>query len=280
MRILLCLNRDFISNLALNQFWPALGNHEFDIFLSNGVGRKNAPRAAEIEQWGKLEKALIDDGLFPLLDRRTPKAGQFLSFAQMARFSRSGIVREFASINRDEGLAYVQQFQPDVIISIRFGQIFKPPIFAIPRLGIINLHSGILPDYQGILATFWAMLHNKARIGCTLHYVTDGTIDTGAIIEIHSLPADRARSLLWNVASLYEGGTAMIASVLSKLADGRPVETSPQDAGKSRYFSYPEQQPLNEFFVSGGRLYTEEDYRELFLKYDVADELGIPGQVH
>src|SRR5580698_734788 len=123
MRILLCLNRDFMSNLALNQLWPALHNHEFDIVLSNGVG-KNAPRATEIEEWGKLEKTLIEDGLFPLLDRRTPRAGQFQSFTQMARSSQSGIVREFASINRDEGLAYVQQFQPDVIISIRFGQIF------------------------------------------------------------------------------------------------------------------------------------------------------------
>jgi methionyl-tRNA formyltransferase len=273
MRILLCLNRDFISNLALNQLWPALRNHEFDIFLSNGIGRKNAAKAATIEEWGKLEKALIEDGLFPLLDRRTPKTGQFLSFTQMAQSSQSGIVREFASLSRDEGLAYVQQFQPDVIISIRFGQIFKAPTIAIPRFGIINLHSGILPDYQGILATFWAMLDNEIRIGCTLHYVTDGTIDTGAIIEVHSLPADRARSLLWNVASLYEGGTAMIASVLSKLADGRPVETTPQDASKSRYFGYPEQRQLEQFLMAGGRLYTKEDYRELFLKYGVAHQL-------
>ena len=279
MRILLCLNRDFISNLALNQLWRALDNHAFDIVLSNGIGRKDAPKAVEIVEWGNLEKTLIEGGLFPLLDRRTPRTGQFQSFTQMALFSQSRIIREFASINQDEGLAYVQEFQPDVIISIRFGQIFKAPAIGIPPLGIINLHSGILPDYQGILATFWAMLDNRAAIGCTLHYITDEKIDTGPIIGIHSLPVDKRRSLLWNVASLYEGGTAMIASALSKLADHRRIETTPQDSTKSHYFSYPEQQRLEEFLAAGGRLYTEEDYQELFSKYGVANELKIPNLI-
>jgi hypothetical protein len=41
MRILLCLNDDLMSNLALNLLWPALLGHEFEIILSRGIGGKN-----------------------------------------------------------------------------------------------------------------------------------------------------------------------------------------------------------------------------------------------
>jgi methionyl-tRNA formyltransferase len=80
--------------------------------------------------------------------------------------------------------------------SIRFGQIFKPPVIAIPRWGILHLHSGLLPGYRGVLAIFWAMLKRELRSGCTLHYVADATIDTGPILGTHSVPADGQSSLV------------------------------------------------------------------------------------
>jgi methionyl-tRNA formyltransferase len=224
---LVCLNDDLMSNLALNLLWPALLGHEFEIILSRGIGGKNAVKAPQIERWQQLERELVADGLYPLLKTRDA-VGQFQSFDQLAGASSSKALRVFANINREDGLAYVRQLQPDLLVSIRFGQIFRPSVIAIPRFGILNLHSGLLPDYRGILATFWAMLEGRATVGCTLHHIADGSIDTGPIIATHAVPVNRQRSLLWNIASLYPGGTGLIADTLEKFATGRQIEVHPQ----------------------------------------------------
>src|SRR5262249_25713577 len=153
-----------------------------------------------------------------------------------AEASESGAPVSFVNINHDHGLDYVGSFAPDLVLSIRFGQVFKQPLVDLPRLGILNLHSGTLPEYRGVLATFWAML-DGADIGCTLHYVTDGTIDTGPVAGTRKSAPDPQRSLLWNVASLYRGGVEMIGDAIQRLSRGEFLAASSQDPAKGRYFS-------------------------------------------
>lgn len=268
MRILLCLNRDFMSNLALNLLWEKLEGHAIDIVLSNGIGKKSSPKPPEIVEWQQLEHRLIEQGLFPLLESGKVTRG-FRSFNQLAQTTVSKTIREFVDINQGEGLAYVRHFHPDAIVSIRFGQIFKPPVIAIPRFGILNLHSGILPEYRGILATFWAMLNDETQVGCTLHYVADGTIDTGNIIGIHKIPVDKQRSLLWHIASLYEGGAAMTSDAIAALNSNSPPQGRPQNDLRSRYFSFPEREDAGAFLAKGYCLHSPEDYAELLQRYGV-----------
>jgi methionyl-tRNA formyltransferase len=265
VRILLCLNRDLMSNLALNLLRPALAGHSFEIVLSLGIGKKGAPHAPEIEEWGRLEHRIVECGLFAALDAQAVQ-DCFQTFARIAQKSESGFVQTFANINID-GLDPMRRFAPDVIVSIRFGQIFKPPLIALPRLGILNLHSGLLPEYRGVLATFWAMLQDAPHIGCTLHRVSDGTIDTGAIAAKHAMPPDKNRSLLWNIASLYDGGAGMIASALEMLTRGEALDTVPQDDVKGRYFTYPESRDIARFLAKGLRLYSAQDYAAIFARY-------------
>jgi len=274
MRILLCLNRDLASNLALNLLWPALKEHAFDLVLSQGVAR-SAPRAPEIADWQRIEHEIVEDGLFPFLDRRG-NAGGFQSFEQLGLMSESGTPLAFANVNRDDGLDYVGRFAPDLILSIRFGQIFKPPIIALPRFGILNLHSGTLPEYRGLLATFWAMLEG-ADIGCTLHFVTESTIDTGLIVGMQKLAPDPERSLSWNVASLYRGGVEMMADAILRLSRGQSLAARPQDAAKGRYFSFPDREQVAQFHARAHRLHSRDDYAAIFAWYGLssADAAGI-----
>jgi len=270
MRVLLCLNNEFMSNLALNRLRPALVGHEFEIVLSRGVGKPSAVRARAFEEWQSFERGLIEEELFPLIETRGADARWFQSFAQLARTSASGKPQEFAALNRDEGLAFVRGFAPDLIVSIRFGQIFKPPLIAIPRLGVVNLHSGILPDYRGILATFWAMLHGESEIGCTLHSVVDAGIDLGPIIGIRRRPVVPERSLMWNVASLYGAGTAMVADAIAALSSGRAIANVPQRPDAGHYFTLPNDDEMQRFLDCGYRLYSRDDYGELLQDYGVA----------
>src|SRR5215472_6483697 len=100
MRILVCLNRDLMSNLALNLLRPALQGHVFDLVLSQGVAR-SAPRAREITAWQRVEHQVVEGGLFPLLNTRDSGSG-FKSFEQHAAESESGKLLGFSNIDRDE----------------------------------------------------------------------------------------------------------------------------------------------------------------------------------
>lgn len=81
----------------------------------------------------------------------------------------SNIVNEIRNIN------------PDLIISAYYRKIFCKELIDIPRLGIINIHPSLLPNYRGRTPTAWAILNNEKKFGVTIHKVDEG-IDTGDIL--------------------------------------------------------------------------------------------------
>jgi len=58
-------------------------------------------------------------------------------------------------------------------MSFALGLIIREPVIAHSQYGYINLHSGLLPDYRGVMASFRAMVNGDAEIGSTLHYIQD-----------------------------------------------------------------------------------------------------------
>ena len=153
-----------------------------------------------------------------------------------------------------------QNWTPDLIISIRFGQIFHEPIISLPKFGIINLHSGILPHYRGIMATFWAMLdnqkqQNKNQIGCTLHQINDRSIDTGDIINIHKINSDPSLPFLHNVLRLYRSGANMIADYITNLEMKKKPTAKVQNKNDGQYFGYPDDMEVRKFLHNVSALF-------------------------
>ena len=126
---------------------------------------------------------------------------------------------------------------PDLFISIRFGKIFKDQIIQIPAKGLINLHSGILPNYRGIMGTLHAINNGDKMIGCTLHTIPNGEIDTGEIIEIAKTAVDRKKSLFWNIMSLYPLGASLIIKAIKTIDNGDQLRSQPQDFNIGKYYS-------------------------------------------
>jgi methionyl-tRNA formyltransferase len=105
-------------------------------------------------------------------------------------------VTESNNINSAEGLLILRKMQPDLILSVRYGVILKNEAIRTARLGVLNLHSGLLPNYRGVMTTFWAMLNGETTIGTTLHYINDANIDAGDIVDTTTIKADSSRSYL------------------------------------------------------------------------------------
>ncbi len=244
MKILLCLNRDIYCLLALNYLLPHIKNHQLSLYFSGGVGtmpnNKNLRNLRDCEQDLSMKniKSIARKSEVEINSR------EFLSFEQIEQNFQ---ILNFNNINKD-GLEYLSQtWQPDLIISIRFGQIFQSPIIALPKFGIVNLHSGILPDYRGILATFWAMLNKETCAGITLHFIDDSSIDTGDIIAATQNKIDYKQSLIVNIFKLYPLGAEMIADLINQINLDVEIRTIKQSKTLGKYFSYPTDKDIENF---------------------------------
>jgi methionyl-tRNA formyltransferase len=262
MRILCCLNRDLASNLALNLLLPALAHHTLRVGLTEQVGRTSENEPWQRRELRIAEQALPNLTLFPLVERAalSDNGQRNLTFAEIQRL-RGIPVDALLDPNS------ASSFAPDLILTIRYGAILKPPLIAIPPLGVLNLHSGILPDYRGVLASFRAMLNNETDIGCTLHYIRDASIDTGDIVSIHRQPLQRERSLLRNVLDLYPPGIEMLRTALRTLEEGGKLATSVQQRGQGAYYSYPTASDWDEFTRRGYRVADPSDLQQVMLSY-------------
>lgn len=239
MRLLFLLNRELAGNIALNLLLPALAGHEVLVGLG---ARRPVPAGAPPEAF-ELHAAEVrfpNEVLFPLLDRAylPDDRARFLTFDELERH-RGVRCTAIPDLKTPEGLKIVQRFAPDLIVSIRYGEILRPPVIGVPRHGVLNLHSGILPGYRGILATLRALLNGDEQIGCTLHYITDRTIDTGPVLDVARVSVVRDRSLVWHVLSLYWPGTRMIANAIGELAAGRQPQVTAQGSEGAAYYSLP-----------------------------------------
>ena len=267
MKILCCLNADVVSNAALNLLLPALVPHDVRVGLTTRIGAASQygdepfPR----RELRAAEQLLPLEVIFPLIERAAqPNDARYLTFAEVER-ARGIPVRPLPNPNVGDGLAFLEAFAPDLILSIRYGAIFKAAAIAVPRLGVLNLHAGLLPAYRGVLATFRALMAGEREIGCTLHYITDGTIDTGPAVSQARVAVDARRSMFAQVLSLYPPGVALMADAVARLDAGERLEAHIQSGGS--YYSYPSADEWDEFLRRGWRVSDASDFRELYGKY-------------
>lgn len=239
MRIGLFYNRDIYAHAALNQLIPKLSDHELGMFYSQRVGSASQTRDPRLVALAQVET-----------DFATAPG---LSFEAMASKSHC---REIAITDiNGRDLNLLRAFDADLLISIRFGQIFKAEAIAQPRTGIINLHSGLLPEYKGVMASFWSLLNEEPRLGTTLHWITDKKIDSGALISTRSQPARSSETYVKQVLSLYRPGAEQICEAVHQLQS--LASTKGDDLPSGAYYSFPTTDDIDRFEKRGWRLFED-----------------------
>lgn len=254
MRIALLFNQDIHANKALNILLPCLERHSIGLFMSSQVGKSSATHP-DLTRLQFAEQTLFNRYIFPTLDQRDERKTH-LTFNQIAR-SLSSTLTTLDDVNQETGLEKLRSFNPDLMISIRFGKILQNDAIGIPRIGTLNLHSGILPQYRGVMASFWSILQGDEEIGTTLHWISDSGIDTGAIISIKKHRVTAA-SYFAHVHKLYEQGAKQIEEAINLIELGKDLPTVAA-LGKAAYFSFPNQQDIETFKDAGKSLVDETD---------------------
>jgi methionyl-tRNA formyltransferase len=211
-------------------------------------------RAFHEPPWKTLRRMLRFYGPVGVARLTTRFARAKLTGRSIARLAaeRSVPMIPATSVNASEYLDEVRRLAPDVIVSVAAPEIFRKEILRIPRLGCINIHSGRLPVYRGMMPTFWQMLHGEPAVTVTVHEMAEA-LDAGKILGTVTVPLRSQDSLDRVIRTTKEAGARLLIDVLSKIAQGRESRV-PVDMSGKKYFSFPQREHVREFRKRGHRL--------------------------
>ena len=78
---------------------------------------------------------------------------------------------------------FVKQINPDLILTMAYGQIVPQGLLDIPRLGALNLHGSILPKLRGAAPIQRAIITGEKETGVTLMEMVD-KMDAGKMFGV------------------------------------------------------------------------------------------------
>ena len=152
------------------------------------------------------------------------------------------------SINNQKNVEYIKKFNPDILVSIGASQIFKKEIFDLAPNGCLNLHTGLLPKYRGLMPTFWAMLNGENEIGISVFKVDKG-IDSGPILIQKTIEINTQTHSEIIKKSKKIGMDSIIEAI--NLINCGDYKTLKNDQSKATYFGFPTRKDVKIFLKSG-----------------------------
>lgn len=121
-------------------------------------------------------------------------------------------------VNRPEHLVQLRSLQADVFLVAAYGQILKPDLLAIPRLGCFNLHGSLLPRHRGAAPVQYSVWCGDAQTGVTVFQI-EPSLDSGPIvgrIETTIGPKETSGELMLRLAELSAPLTLKVLSGLER----------------------------------------------------------------
>ena len=121
--------------------------------------------------------------------------------------------------NNIEFIDKIKSLKPDVICVVAYGKILPKELLDIPKLGCINVHGSLLPQYRGAAPIQWAVLNGDKETGITTMYMDVG-MDTGDMIlkEKVEIGEDETTGELWD--RLSKIGANLLVKTLKQIEEG------------------------------------------------------------
>ncbi|HZT14939.1 MAG TPA: formyltransferase family protein [Gaiellaceae bacterium] len=179
-----------------------------------------------------------------------------LVLAKLRRRSITGVARRHgvlcervADVNAEEFLERLRDLGTDLIVSVSCPQLFKRPLIELPRRGCLNIHGAILPEYRGVLPSFWMLANGEARAGVSIFFV-DERIDAGELCGQRTFEIRAGESLDALVRRSKAEAADLLLEVLRTIDDGSVTRTA-LDLGAGSYHSWPDRAAVRRFRTAG-----------------------------
>jgi methionyl-tRNA formyltransferase len=180
-----------------------------------------------------LQALLRDDaievvGIVAQPDRPSGR-GKRVTACAVSRYAREHGLDLFTPqrVNHADAIAHIARWCPDVGAVVAYGQILRRELLQIPPLGLVNVHTSLLPKYRGAAPIQRAVANGDRETGVSLMQMDEG-MDTGPILGQSIVPigdSDTAGNVHDRLA---QAGAAMLPSTLKALSEGR-ITPIPQD---------------------------------------------------
>lgn len=155
-------------------------------------------------------------------------------------------------VNTPEFIDQLKSLDVDLVLSVSCPQIFKDNLIALPAKGCLNLHGADLPEYRGIMPSFWMLANGEQQAGVTIFFVNAG-IDTGDVAGKRIFPIMPEDTLESFIVRSKQHACDLALEVIEKIDNGT-VERKPLE-GEGSYFGWPTREAYRAFRKSGRRLW-------------------------
>src|SRR2546429_7820151 len=140
----------------------------------------------------------------------------------------------------------------DVLLSVAAPEIFRrPALMAVPH--VLNVHSGKLPLYRGMMPTFWALQNGDACVVVTLHEMVE-RLDAGRLIAEFPVDVGAAESAFAVAARTKTVAGREVARLLAAIGTPRWPEPRPIPATREQYHGVPTRRDARRLQARGRRL--------------------------
>ena len=238
IRIVVVTNGNYFSKIILEDLLLSYTKNVVGVVLVQGdyKGRTGLKALWGVGRQTALPYTLykvIQFVLFSFAQKLTPRS--WLKVDAMVR--DLGLESMHAvRVNAPDVVKWVQQREPDLLISVSCPQRIRAKLLRVPRIAAINIHSSLLPRYAGLAPYYWVLVEGETETGVSVHYMSE-RFDEGNIIvqkSLHIPPRVSAFILFKHLALL---GKEALMEAIPLVLSGYPG--IPQDLSRRSYYSHP-----------------------------------------
>ena len=133
----------------------------------------------------------------------------------------------------EEFVEKLRAYGADIFVVVAFGQLLPKSIIDMPRLGCVNVHASLLPEYRGASPIQWAVIDGREYSGVTTMKMDEG-LDTGDILLVRKVKLEKKETGGSLFDRLSVVGAELLIETLKGLEEGT-ITPVPQDDTKSSY---------------------------------------------
>ena len=162
-------------------------------------------------------------------DRPAGRGRQLQASAVKVAAEAHGLpVLQPTNLKSPEFQAQLKSYAADLQVVVAF-RMLPEAVWVMPRLGSINIHASLLPQYRGAAPINWALLHGDTETGVTSFFLRH-EIDTGDLIfqdRVAIAPED-------DFGSLYDKLKAVGAALARRSVEAIAAGTAPSTPQEPR----------------------------------------------
>lgn len=157
-------------------------------------------------------------GLITNPDKATGR-GMNIVANELASWGMSNGINVLKPEGRDNLKDLIKTLNPEIVITIAYGQIIPEDFLNLPKYGWINVHFSSLPRWRGAAPVQWAILSADKETGVTIFQLDKG-MDTGPVYLSESVSIEQDETTEMLLTRLSNIGADLAIQSLSKIQTG------------------------------------------------------------